>query len=218
MLIEKIDCVFIWAGDKMIDCRQLGRWNCSAALRITKGLFFSLCSFICVQLHLSFFLYLHPLFISPGSLQYKFLCELMWTLSFSCVPLFLFRNAPQQDPYFKLMRSEQWESTRVYDKGQVLEEYINIKCIALSVVSLCLFCFKRSAVLSAFHSHSTAFSFACTLCERTGCSLPQCVFISASHTQIHTFLCISKCVCGEPNGWLRWNSRIFNCPTLSPLL
>lgn len=42
MLIEKIDLVLIWAGDKMIDCRQLWRWICSAALlllRITEALF-----------------------------------------------------------------------------------------------------------------------------------------------------------------------------------
>lgn len=188
VLMDKIDCVFIWAGDKMIDCRQLGRWNCSAALRIM-FFFSSLCSFICVQVHLSFSLYLHPLFNSPTSLQYKFLCVLMWTVSYGCGALFLSTNAWRCNPYFTPMSSEQWGCTHIYDNRQIVEEYIDIKCTALLVVSLYLFCFKRSAVLSAF-----PFSFACSLSEKTGRSLPRSVFISATHTQIHTFLYISKCV------------------------
>lgn len=143
-----------------------------------------------------------------------FLCELMGTVCRGT--LFLLKNARQWDPYFKLMRSEQWESTCVYDNGQVLEEYIDIKCIALSVVSLYPF-FKRSAVLSAFHSHGAAFSFACVK-EQCALSLSFYLSLNVSLYLSLTPFCTKTSLYPELDGWLRRNSRIFNCPTLSPLL
>lgn len=71
MLIEKIGYMFIWAGDKMVDCREHGRWKCSAAPRLAGGLFCSrfapssVYNSICLPLCIS---------ISSGSLQYVSLC------------------------------------------------------------------------------------------------------------------------------------------------
>lgn len=140
--------------------------------------FFPLCSFICVQLHLSFSLYLHPLFICPGSLQYKFLCELMWTVSDSCGPFFLLRNTWQCSPYFKLMRSEQCESTRVYDNRQVLEEYINIKCIVLKGQQSWVLS-TLTALPSHLHEHSVK--------EQDALSLSVSLYLPLTHKYTPSF-------------------------------
>lgn len=133
MLIEKIDCVFIWAGDKMIDCRQLGRWNCSAALRITEGLFSPpLLPHQCTTPFV--FLSVAP---SPFHSSFSVSREFSTVMDHFC---------PLQMPggkIFKLM-SEQRGSTCVYGNGQVLGVYYPLLCCFTFLV------LKSSAVLSSF--------------------------------------------------------------------
>lgn len=180
MLIEKIDCVFIWAGDKMIDCRQLGRWNCSAALRITEGLFSPpLLPHLCTTPFV--FLSVAP---SPFHWSFSVSREFSTVMGHFC---------PLQTPGGKIfkLRSEQRESTCVYNNGQVLGVYRPLLCCCTFLV------LKSSAVLSSFSlsQHCTSHLHVHAVKER---SRPRCVCISASHIKKYAPFCTQANVCREP--------------------
>lgn len=76
--------VFIRNTDKMIDCRQRAGWNCSAAQRITEGLFCSPFAPSSVYDSICLSLCIATSFKSPGSTQYVSL----WTVLCSYGPLY----------------------------------------------------------------------------------------------------------------------------------
>lgn len=194
----------------MIDCRQLGRWNCSAALRITEGLVFCLlllhlCTTPFVFLSISqsprSFLLVH-LYIS-FSLSW---CEQL--LTFSLHKRLRARSILQTDEDRALGKYVYlWQQTGSWGIHQY-KVYWPLCCVAGP-----FFVLKGQqswvlASLTAMH-----FSFACTPSERT-----VCLYICLSHTNTHRFVRKMQVCAGELDDWLCWNSRIFNCPTLSPLL
>lgn len=190
MLIEKIDCVFIWAGDKMIDCRQLGRWNCSAALRITEGLFSPpLLPHLCTTPFV--FLSVAP---SPFHWSFSVSREFSTVMGHFC---------PLQTPGGKIfkLRSEQRESTCAYDK------WTGSWSVSPSVVLLYLFGFKKLSSLEFFLALAALhFSFTCTRSERT-LSPSVCLHICLSYKKICTFLYTSKCVQGAQMGGCVWTAE-----------
>lgn len=93
--------------------------------------------------------------------------------------------------------SEEWESTRVY--GQVLEEYLRMKRIALCCVTVLnsLECFLT---LAALH-----FSFTWTHSDRA-LSPSVCLYMYLSYKNTH--LCVHKQMCsGSPVGGCVWKAE-----------